>query len=151
MKKIKIIFNDVDDFTISKAADIVETYAFIGSSQKFVGEYVGYKFFVRIRTEDEEEVDFMYEMFGGARSVQEKDGKLYYWHDTQDRRAIMLLELVIDELERDKELAKLMIKLYQTISKGTRRRLTDEEKQERLDLYNQIKAKYRKNKPEINN
>lgn len=151
MKKNKIIFYEVDDFSTSKAADIINSLGFISCSQKFVGQYVGYKFFIRVRSEDEDDIDFLHNMFGGYRSEQEKEGKIYYWFNAQDKRAIMILELVRDELEKDQELVDSMIKLAKILYRGTRKKLTDEQKQERVDLFNQIKSKYRKFKPETDN
>lgn len=120
-------------------------------SQIFRGDWIGYKFFITCRSEDEEDIDFLFQMYGGYKYKQIKEDKVFWWFNAQDRQAIMILRIVYDELERDKELADLMLKFNKKLHRRKKTRLTDEQKQERLDWFNEVKTKYRKFNPEHNN
>lgn len=155
-KRKPVIFNDVSEKTLILAAEIIDRQSKIGFYisesiqvvKKTKKEKLKRKLMVYIKirrfSEHDPDILFLKEKFGGYYSVYVlPDGKVAHWLSFQQSRCLKLMNLIIPYLTVRRDTIEAILLYYQVKKQNNFRRLTDDAKQEREEIYSRYKESQR--------
>lgn len=155
-RKKPVVFKDVSEKTLKKAAEIIDRQSKIGFYKFERPELIkktgktkikkAYKVYIKIRRFSlDYDILFMKDHFGGYYSTYPfSDGSgSSFWLSFQQGRCVDLMKLVVPFLKVRRDAVEAILRYYVSKEMNNSRRLTDEVKQEREEIYKAYKTAQR--------
>lgn len=137
MKPKKVVFQNITEDVLKRAADIVDRRMPITVYKP--KDIAAYKFSVRMYSNQPDEVQFIRDHFGGYYYETNKNGYTLYWIGLQQQRCKEFLQAIRPYVVVKKRNIDLVFKLVAKLIAGRRKKKTPEELAARMQIIEELK------------